>query len=293
VPVVRAIAEPEDEQSRPENQLQRSNREIPEKIGIEDPLEKAADMFQGEVEENAADPQIRNLVTIDRFHRYIDNDRTRDIQPEEQIGLKKITIIDLVEGQAREHRRPNGNEAVRRVHDIPVPRRKLAEKTEDTVTDQTDHRHSLKEPDFEKTIAFRVIRRPIQHGCDQVGDQSRVHLPVTVALDDDVRALRERLPEPGFCRPTDTSVLIDKQDFDSRVTQALRGPTASFGARVVHDIDPRNRGPGHFRKDLHDFLRDMKRGNNDSDLGSHSRKIRILAAGRKGDMAIATPWLPG
>ena len=136
-------------------------------------------------------------------------------------------------------------------------------------------RHRLQPVQLEESVALGVVGLSLQDRADQPRDQSRVHLPVAVQLDDDLRAVRQRRAVARHGGSAHTEVAVVSEHPHTRVgTLGLDVVAASLRTGVVHHVDGLALRPDP-REHPQNLLLDPVAGNHDR---NHATPILACAA---------------
>ena len=123
------------------------------------------------------------------------------------------------------------------------------------IAEQAHRRHALQRFGPVEAIALGVVRFAREHRRNELRQQCRVHLPVAIQLDDDVRTGRHRVPVTGHHRPADATIGLMEDDLQAGIVALLlQQASRPLRARIVHRHDQ-----AHFGSDPADQVDDMGR----------------------------------
>src|SRR5690606_24537549 len=171
-------------------------------------------------------------------HRNVHYHRPKGVQAKQDIRLEIITLADLVEGKQTRHLTMNRGVSVCWIEERPVARRKLCQERQYGIAEEANCWHRLEILEIKEAIALGIVRLSLNNRFDKIRDQGRIHLAITINLDDDVVAVLDGLLIAREDRSSNASVLLVKKYLHSRVGTGLQDACAGvLWTAVVDDID--------------------------------------------------------
>ena len=185
------------------------------------------------------DEQAGDFVPILGGHGHFAHDRAEQVQVSEHGGFKEVGVVYALERELRQRLGADGDVAVGRVENVPVAGGGFGQEAQSHVAEAADERHLLQGGEVAEAVALGVIGLAADERGQQAGQVTRVHLPVAVYFDDDLRAELERLAEARHHRAADAAILfVADENHASILTGGLfhqfGGPV---GGGVVHHDD--------------------------------------------------------
>ena len=96
MPRLDAEKQPQEKQNRSKQQLDRCDCKAPQKIIIKNPFQEIGTMFCQKRQDNMCDFQTAFLITIPGIHRYVLDDRLKQIEAVKDIAFEEISSANLI-----------------------------------------------------------------------------------------------------------------------------------------------------------------------------------------------------
>ena len=236
-PMIEAEHQAEQEQRAAGDKLQRGQRQIAEEIAIEDPPRRVAQVARQEWSELVRHAQVRDLVAIGRAHRKFHDLGADQAEMKQQVRLEEEAFGDTFVIEQFGDTRMDRKEAVGRIHDGPVAAGDFCEERQCEIAEAPHRRHRGRIGQEEEAVALDVVGLPARDRVDQRRHLLRVHLAVSIDLDDDVGAAPDGVAHAREERSPNALVDVMHQHHDALVGAFVGDAHAgAFRAAVVdHD----------------------------------------------------------
>ena len=153
---------------------------------------------------------------------------------------KKYRLLIFASGRCCDQPRVNGGVPVGGIEHAPVSRRQLGEDRKHGVSENADPRHARDIAQVVEPVALRVVGLAGDDRRDEIAQQPRIHLSVTVDFHDHRCAIVDRGAIARHHGAPDTLVRRMPEDADSLVAAIRRDEVPrALGAGVVDDVDAR------------------------------------------------------
>ena len=185
------------------------------------------------------DEQAGDFVPVLGGHGQFTHNRAEQVQVSKHGGFKEVGVVHALERELRQRLGADGDVAVGRVEDVPVAGGNLGQEAQSHVAEAADERHLSQGLEVAEAVALGVIGLAAHERDQQAGQVTRVHLPVAVHFDDDLRAEFERLAEAGHHCAADAAILFvaDEEHASIPTGGLFHQFGGSVGGGVVHHDD--------------------------------------------------------